>query len=58
MTVFIGNTSSVILQSNFFYLFPFGLVLEKFAVWFKHGTLMQTMIGELNETYQLEVMAT
>ena len=40
IAVFICNTSSAILQSKLLFLFPFGLVLEKFDVWLKHGTKM------------------
>ena len=43
---------------NLTYLIPSGLVLEKIGFWFKHGTIMQNMIWELNKTNQLEVMTT
>ena len=42
IAVFMYNTSSAILQ--FKLLNPFGLVLEKFGVCLKHGTIMWTMI--------------
>ena len=58
IAVFICNTSSTILQSKLFFWFPFGLVLERFFVWLNQGTVMQTMIWGLNETYQLDVTAT
>ena len=47
ITVFICNISSAILQFKLLFLFPFGLVLEKMGFWFKHETIMWTMIWEL-----------
>ena len=47
IAVFTCNISSAILQSKFFFLFPFVLVLGKNGVWFEHETIMRTMIWEL-----------
>ena len=47
IAVFTSNISSAILQSKFFFLFPFVLVLEKNGVSFEHETIMRTMIWEL-----------
>ena len=44
IAVFTSNISSAILQSKFFFLFPFVLVLEKNGVSFEHETIMRTMI--------------
>ena len=40
------------------FLLPFGFILEKFGVCLKQETIIRTIIWELNETYQLDVMAT
>ena len=47
VTFFVCNISSAILQSKLLFLFPFGLVIEKIGLWFKHETIMRTMIWEL-----------
>ena len=40
------------------FLFPFGMIPDTFGVCLKQETIMQTMILESNETYQLDVMET
>ena len=44
IAVFICNTSSAILQSKLIFLFPFGLVLEKTGVSFKHELVCHSLL--------------